>query len=79
MCDYCFKSLLGVNILINILLFKSQPDAMFRCKADHFGFQYGGCTQCECSEASIDTQCDLQTGEYRLIKFIKSIKFLTQV
>ena len=36
-----------------------------RCMADHFGFKFGGCTPCMCSEASEDTQCDLETGQCR--------------
>ena len=36
-----------------------------RCSADHFGFRAGGCTPCQCSEASEDSQCDLTTGQCR--------------
>ena len=34
-----------------------------RCQADHFGFKFGGCSPCECSEASVSSQCDLETGQ----------------
>lgn len=27
-----------------------------QCKADHYGFRFGGCTDCACSEGSRDTQ-----------------------